>query len=630
MGTRVVSGSRASAHSKSLTSHAALVPALNSALSIPVEAIKAELERVLSSEAFSGSERLCQFLRFVVEQSICGQADALKEWLLGVRVFGRSQSFDPRVDAIVRVEAGRLRTKLADYYETEGRNDRLLIQIRKGTYAPVFHERSSMARQTAPGRVRGFEPMANHQQNYGLASILVLPFVNLSADADNEYFSDGLTEEVISGLTRIQGLRVIARSTAFQYKGQAQDIPRIGAELNVSVVLEGSVRRIGDRLRISARLIDPRNCLHLWSRTFERRIKDIFAIQQEIAEEIGGIVRGQVSAARPLPETMDATGVEAYDLYLRAMYFEGKRTIEGLSKGLEHLQLAAELNPECAPIYARLANSYALRAFYGLEAPNIAMKRARDATSRALQIDDTLAQAHAAKGFVSALFDWDWPAAGMHFRRALELNPGVPEIHLRYAVFYLSALGNTEDALSHIQQAEHLDPMSIVPHAAECAVLVHGRKYEAAATKGRRTIELEPTYYPGHLYLSRAYLMQGMPTESIRAAEQAVRLSSESPAALAALGMSYALAGQMDQARNMVGRMQQLPYVPPVYVSSVYAEMGEIDKAFHWLARAERERSPSLVCLRAGIWARRLRSDPRFNALARAVGVSCPARSSGA
>lgn len=266
-------------------------------------------------------------------------------------------------------------------------------------------------------------------------------------------------------------------------------------------------------------------------------------------------------------------------------------------------------------------------AFYGLEAPNIAMKRARDAASRALQIDDTLAQAHAAKGFVSALFHWDWPAAGMHFRRALELNSRVPEIHLRYAVFYLSALGNTEDALSHIQQAERLDPMSIVPQAAECAVLVHGRKYEAAATKGRRTIELEPTYYPGHLYLSRAYLMQGMPTESIRAAEQAVRLSSESPAALAALGMSYALAGQMDQARNMVGRMQELPYVPPVYVSSVYAEMGEIDKAFHWLARAERERSPSLVCLRAGIWARRLRSDPRFSALARVVGVSCGANS---
>lgn len=627
MGTRVASGSHGPTHSQTPAGPTSLVPVLNSALSIPVETVRAALERVLASEVFSGSERLCQFLRFVVEQSICGQADALKEWLLGVRVFGRSQSFDPRVDAIVRVEAGRLRTKLADYYETEGRNDRVLIQIRKGGYAPVFQERSSVARQFVPAGARGFEMGPNEAQNFGLASIVVLPFVNLSADADNEYFSDGLTEEVISGLTRIQGLRVIARSTAFQYKGQAQDIPRIGAELNVSAVLEGSVRRMGDRIRISAQLIDPTNCFHLWSRTYERRIKDIFAIQQEIAEEIGGMVREQVPAGRPFREMTDSTGAEAYDLYLRAMYYEGKRTIESLSKGLEHLQLAADLNPECAPIYARLANSYALRAFYGLEAPNIAMKRARDAASRALEIDNTLAQAHAAKGFVSALFDWDWPAADMHFRRALELNPGVPEIHLRYAVFYLSALGNTEGALSHIQQAERLDPMSIALQAAECAVLVHGRQYEAAATKGRRATELEPTYYPGHLYLSRAYLMQGMPVESIRAAEQAVRLSSESPAALAALGMSYALAGHMDRARNMVSRMQQLPYIPPVYVSSVYAEMGEIDKAFHWLARAERERSPSLVCLRAGIWTRRLRSDPRFSALARVVGVTGAANS---
>src|SRR5579871_5966779 len=305
MGTRVASGSHGPTQSQSPVGPTSPVPVLNPALSIPVETVRAALERVLASEVFSGSERLCQFLRFVVEQSICGQADSLKEWLLGVRVFGRGQSFDPRVDAIVRVEAGRLRTKLADYYGTEGRNDRVLIQMRKGGYAPIFHERSSLARQFAPAGARGFETGPNKAQNCGLASIVVLPFVNLSADADNEYFSDGLTEEVISGLTRIQGLRVIARSTAFQYKGQAQDIPRIGAELNVSAVLEGSVRRMGGRLRISVHLIDPTNCFHLWSHTYERRIKDIFVIQQEIAEEIGGMVRGQVPSARPLQETND-------------------------------------------------------------------------------------------------------------------------------------------------------------------------------------------------------------------------------------------------------------------------------------------------------------------------------------
>ena len=430
----------------------------------------------------------------MVEQAISGQADALKEWLIGVRVFGRTQSFDPRLDPIVRVEAGRLRTKLAEYYDTEGHNDPVIIQVNKGRYAPVFHERSSLP-HPYPQNVaaRGYEPATN---NGGLNSIVVLPFVNLSADPDNEYFSDGLTEEVIAGLTQIQGLRVIARSTAFQYKGQAQDIRQIGIELNVSAALEGSVRRIGDRLRITAQLIDARNCFHLWSHTYERQMKNIFAIQREIAEAIGAMVCGELPTVPASREKQDNVGEEAYDLYLRAMYLEAKRTSEGFSKGLEHLERAADLDPQCGPIFAKLANSYALRAAYGLEAPKIAMKRACDAASRALEIDSTLAQAYAAKGFVSALFDWDWSAAGANFQRALELNPGIPEIHHRYAVFYLAPLGRTEEALWHIQQAKRLDPMSIVLQAAECAVLVYSRRYEAATAKGKKSSNWSRTIIP--------------------------------------------------------------------------------------------------------------------------------------
>jgi len=414
---------------------------------------------------------------------------------------------------------------------------------------------------------------------------------------------------------------VIARSTAFRYKGQAQDIRRVGVELNVSAALEGSVRRIGDHLRITAQLIDTRNCFHLWSHTYDRQMKDIFAIQQEIAEAIGGMVRGQFPAAYPSRETNGSRSAEAYDLYLRAMYFEGKRTMEGFSKGLEQLQLAADLDSQSAPIFARLANSYTFRAVYGLEAPKVAMKRAVDAAARALDLDNTSAQAHAAKGFVSAL-DWDWTAAGVSFRRALELNPGVPEIHHRYAVFYLSAFGKTEEALWHMQQAQHLDPMSLVLQATECAVLAWGGRFEAATAKGKKTVELEPTYFLGYLYLSWAYLGQGMPAESIKVAEEAVRLSAESPPALAALGNSYAMAGQMDKARSIAERMRQRPYVPSAYLSSVYAAMGEIDEAFHWLTQAEQEHSPTLFCLRIGLWDQRLRSDPRFDALTRLVGLS--------
>jgi len=607
-------------HSESANRNNTLIPVLKSGPSIPIEALRAELERLLSSQVFSNSDRLSQFLRFVVEQSICGQADGLKEWLLGIHVFGRSEAFDPSVDAIVRVEAGRLRTKLAAYYETDGQDDPVVIEVPKGSYAPVFHERSSRAPQIPPAEANGFGPAANKTQSKGITSIIVLPFVNVSADPENEYFSDGLTEEVIVGLTRIHGLRVIARSTAFQYKRQAQDIRRISIELNVSAALEGSVRRNGDRLRITAQLIDGRNGFHLWAQTYERQMNDIFAIQQEIAEAIAGMVGAQLPAARPTGDTNDGA-VKAYDLYLRAMYFEGKRTTDGFSKGLELLQLAVDLDPRCAPIFARLATSYTLRAVYGLEAPKIAMKRAGDAASRALEIDNTLAHAHFARGFVSALYDWDWSGAGVHFRRALELNPGVPEIHHRYAVFYLSALGKTEEALWHIREAKHLDPMSIILQAAECAVLVWDHQYEAAIAKGERAVELEPTYFPGHMYLSWAYLYQGKAAESIQAAAEAVRLSAESPAALAALGNAYALAGRTDQAALIVKRMQQRPYIPSVYVSAVYAAMKKTDEAFSWLTRAARERSPALFSLLVGLWDQDIRRDPRFEVLTRSVGL---------
>jgi pentatricopeptide repeat protein len=591
---------------------------------IPVEAVRAQLERVLSSHAFATSERLRQFLRFVVEESMQGQADALKEWLLGVRVFKRHESFDPRIDAIVRVEAGRLRTKLTRYYETEGHNDPVLIQLNRGSYAPAFQARSATPHRSAPAATHGFEPV-NPDRRETLTSIVVLPFVNLSAEHGNEYFSDGLTEEVIAGLTRIHGLRVIARSTAFRYKGQAQDIRKIGLDLKVSAALEGSVRRIGDRLRITAQLIDTTDCFYLWSQTYERELKDIFAIQQEIAEAIGALVRGQLPAARPMQESSDKSHAEAYDLYLRAMYFEGKRTMDAFSKSLEHLQRAADLDPQCAPIFARLANSYTLRAVYGLESPEVAMTRAGDAAARALAIDPALAEAHAAKGFVSAVYDWDWSAAGVHYQRALELNPGVPEIHHRYAVFYLSPQGRTDEALWHIHQAKHLDPMSLVLQAAECAVLVWAQQYDAAIVNGQKTVELEPTYYLGHLYLSWAYLMQGTPLEAIKPAEEAVRLSAACPPSLAALGNAYALSGQPEKARDVVERMEHQSYHPSVYISSVYASMGKIEEAFHWLALAERERSPALFSLRIGLWDPRFRSDPRFEIISRSIGLGSTA-----
>jgi tetratricopeptide (TPR) repeat protein len=226
---------------------------------------------------------------------------------------------------------------------------------------------------------------------------------------------------------------------------------------------------------------------------------------------------------------------------------------------------------------------------------------------------------------VNALYNWNWVAADRDFRRALELNSGVPEVHHRYAFFYLAPAGRAEEALSHIQQAKNLDPMSLVLHAAECAVLVWGRQLEAAIERGRKTVELEPTYYPGHMYLSWAYRRSGMLTQAIEKAEEAVRLSAGTPLSLGGLGLSYAAAGKSDEALKVVDQIQQRPYMASTSIASIYAAIGEIEEALKWLDRARQERSPGLVYLQVATWSESVRSDPRFDELVRAVGL-CESR----
>jgi TolB-like protein len=354
---------------------------------VPAEDIRPQLERVLASAGFRSSEGLSRFLRFVVEKTLAGQNESLKESVIGVEVFKRGGAFDPRLDAIVRVDARRLRAKLTEYYATIGKNDPVFIEVRKGSYAPAFSTSPFPAPAATP-------PKPGMDTNSRFSSIAVLPFINLSADPENEFFSDGLTEEVISELTTIPQLRVIARSTAFRYLGKSHDIPRLGAELHVEAVLEGSVRRTGNRLRISAQLIDVSTCFHIWSRTFEGDTKDIFGVQREISSSIHAMIRAQVpgvreSLAEPSGKQVHEVSEnhDASDLYLLGIYCENKRTAAALREGLDYLQQAAELNPECALIFSRLADSWALQAIHGTERADREMPLARAAADRALQIE---------------------------------------------------------------------------------------------------------------------------------------------------------------------------------------------------------------------------------------------------
>ncbi len=257
---------------------------------VPSDQVEAELEKVLGSRAFHGTKLLGRLLRFIVDQSITGNADSLKESVLGVDVFGRGPGFDPRMDPIVRVDARRLRSRLSDYYSTEGASDPVIIELPKGHYAPAFSWRDSPhIPASAPHTPLEIAPRAE--------SVAVLPFVSLNNDPEGQYFSDGLTEEVINALTKIPGLRVIGRSTVFCYEGKAQDVRKVGRDLNVRTVMEGTVRRTGTRMRISARLLDATDCFHLWSDAWEREGADIFAVQKEISEAIENITRQTLQKA---------------------------------------------------------------------------------------------------------------------------------------------------------------------------------------------------------------------------------------------------------------------------------------------------------------------------------------------
>jgi TolB-like protein len=384
---------------------------------LSAESVRTQLRKILSSSAFARSERLARFLNFTVEQTLEGRGDHLKEFVIGVEVFDKTEKYDPRMDPIVRVEARRLREKLRKYYETEGREDPLYIDFPTGTYAPLIQTRDAM-----PVSGAGATPCEN--------AIAVLPFVNLSSEQENEYFSDGLTEELINALTKVDGLRVIAWSSAFQLKGKVRDIRRVADQLRVRAVLEGSVRRTLDRLRITAQLVDTRDGHYLWSETYERALKDVFAVQDEISSAIVGALRIKLTgpAGRSLI-THYTENLHAYHLYLKGRFHWNKRTEEDFYKALGFFEQAIQIDPNYAPAYAGMADAYIMLGEHGAAPALSIMRKAKTAASRALEIDPRLAEAHVSLGSVAGLYEWKWPEAEHHFRRALELNPSYPTAH---------------------------------------------------------------------------------------------------------------------------------------------------------------------------------------------------------
>ena len=584
---------------------------------LSAESIRTQLRKILSSSTFARSERLARFLTFTVEQTLGGRGENLKEFVIGVEVFDKNEKYDPRMDPIVRVEARRLREKLRKYYETEGRDDPLYIDFPTGAYVPLVKTRAE-ARVLAG-------PTAIKTEN----AIAVLPFVNLSSEQENEYFSDGLTEELINALTKVEGLRVVAWSSAFQLKGKERDIRRIAEQLRVRAVLEGSVRRTADRLRITAQLVDTADGHYLWTETYERAIKDVFSIQDEISSAIVGALRIKLTgpAGRSLI-TRYTENLQAYHLYLKGRFYWNKRTEEDFYKALGFFEQAIQIDPNYAPAYAGMSDSYIMLGEHGSVPALSVMRKARATASRALEIDPSLAEAHVSLGSVAGLYEWHWTESEQHFRRALELNPSYPTAHHWYGYDYLAPQGRLDEAIAELERAHHLDPLSLIITTSLGTVLDIARQHEKAREYYQRVFELEPGFVRAHLSAGRSYLHQNMCREAIAAFEKARELQPNSPVPLALLAHAYNVSGaraEADRLREALDRCCRTCCVSSYLLARAHLGFDH-DRAFEFLERACEEHDPRLAHMNVSPIFDCLRHDPRFAALVKRIGLEPSSR----
>lgn len=417
-----------------------------------------------------------------------------------------------------------------------------------------------------------------------IQSIAVLPLANLSADPEQEYFADGMTEQLTTDLGQISALRVISRTSAMHYKKTNKTVPEIARELHVDAVVEGSVERSGDQVRITAQLIEAPTDRHLWAKKYERDLRDVLSLQDDVAQAIANEVRIKLTPQEQI-HLANARPVkpEAHEAYLRGLYELRKETPEGIEKAIKYFEQALALDPADALAYAGIADAYYDQSTI-LRAPLEVMPKAKAAAARAIELDDTLTEAHASLGYVKLTFDWDWPSAEREFRRSLELNPNLPRAHAGYA-HYLLTLRRTEEASQELFRAQTIDPLMTVSHLSLEYLLFNARRYEEAIEFGKKAGD-DPV-------LAMSYAELGRSEDSIAAADRALK-SVRNPLFLAQTASAYAMAGKKDTARAMLGGIEaqaRQRYICGFNVACVYATLGENEQAFAWLEKAYLARS---------------------------------------
>ena len=573
--------------------------------------VRQQLDRILNSKTFQHVQRLKRFVSFVVLETKAGRGDQLKEFVVGVQVFDKEASFDPRNDPIVRVQARRLRTRLSTYYAEEGQNDELLIELPKGGYAAVFRRRET--------------PSARRQVPAALArrnTIVVMPFADHSAAHDLDYLCQGVSEEIIHTLSKLETSRVVARDLS-QLASDSQSLGESGSR--AGIIVTGSVRKSGDDLRVTAQIVDGVNGNYVWSETFDRRNTDIFALQEEVAQAVSK--RLQTGLARPGGHDSGRKPTEnlaAYNFYLQGRYHLSQRTEEGLRKAIEFFDKVIAEDPRYAQAYSGLADAYELLGHYGVLAPAEVWTKAASNAAWAVLQDENSTEAHTTLAHVKATQDWDWLGAEQEFKRAIELDAHYPTAHHWYAVSCLAPLGRLTEALDEITLAQALDPISLIIARDIAVIYYYSRDFEAALDQCDHTIELNPHFAPAYWALGLIQEQMSDFDESLAAFQRAIQLTPNSPRMRAGFARSLAMSGKHKEAQQMLKELQTLSekrYVSPFELASVHFALGQADVGFEWLKKAFQDRCFELISMNVDPRFDSIKSDPRFTPLHRQMGL---------
>ncbi len=457
-------------------------------------------------------------------------------------------------------------------------------------------------------------------------SIAVLPFLNMSGDLEQEYFCDGITEELINSLTQIRNLRVIARTSSFAFKGKQEDIREIGKKLNVETLLEGSVRKSGNRLRITAQLVDVADGSHLWSDRFDREMEDVFMIQDEISLAIVDKLKVKLLGEEKAGLVKRFTeNLEAYNFYLKGRYFcRNKRTQKGLNKSLEYYQKAIEKDPEFALAYAGSANTYMFLGWFKYLPPEVAYPKMKENALKALDVDNTISQAHSAIAWVKDFYEWDWIGAERELKQAIALNPSDADARHKYS-HLLTENGHFDESIAEMNLALELEPLAIDIHACSGMNLYLARRYEEAIEQLERAIELDPNFYDPHGWLGMAYVQTDRHEEAVGILQKAESFPEIRTRMIAAQGYAYAISGNRDKANERLKEVTEISKkwsVEPYFIAWIYAGLGKKDRAMDFLYKASEEHSSFMrMTIKVDPWFDTLHSYPRYIALLKKIGL---------